>query len=222
MEGDSGSHIGADRVGSFTYLHDGDQWEWSDEVAAMHGYTPGTVTPTTKLVLSHKHPDDRPDVAALIEQVQHRSAIFSSRHRIIDTHGDVHMVMVVGDAVTDGSGGVAGTRGFYVDITDSFEADLRKSVNERVATAEEHRAVINQAMGMLSMTYGLSAQQAFDLLIWQSQRTNAKLRLIAERLVSAIPTEPLPASSRTRVDHILLTAHERLDHAETRNGTGFG
>jgi hypothetical protein len=47
-------------AGSFTYLAIEDRWEWSDEVAIMHGYRPGTVTPTTELVLSHKHPDDKP------------------------------------------------------------------------------------------------------------------------------------------------------------------
>ena len=29
----------------------------------MHGYQPGAVHPTTELVLSHKHPDDKADPA---------------------------------------------------------------------------------------------------------------------------------------------------------------
>ena len=41
-------------AGSFKYDAREDRWEWSDEVAVMHGYEPGTVTPTTELVLSHK------------------------------------------------------------------------------------------------------------------------------------------------------------------------
>jgi hypothetical protein len=58
------------RVGRFSYLTREDRWEWSDEVARMHGDDPGTVTPTTELVVSHKHPDDKPTVAELIEQVR--------------------------------------------------------------------------------------------------------------------------------------------------------
>src|SRR6185295_3913042 len=102
------------RVGSFRYTVADDRWEWSDEVAQMHGYAPGTVTPTTELVLSHKHPDDKPTVAELIEQVRQHGAAFSSRHRIIDTNGDVHVMVVVGDQFYEGDR-VAGTAGFYVD-----------------------------------------------------------------------------------------------------------
>ncbi|MFC9433740.1 hypothetical protein [Nocardia sp. NPDC057030] len=41
--------------------------EWSDEVAVMDGYQPGAVELTTELLLSHKHPDDRTQVAAALE-----------------------------------------------------------------------------------------------------------------------------------------------------------
>jgi len=84
-------------AGSFKYHAREDRWEWSDEVAVMHGYEPGTVTPTTELVLAHKHPDDKPTVAQLIEQVRRLGIPFSSRHRIIGTAGKIHVVVVVGD-----------------------------------------------------------------------------------------------------------------------------
>lgn len=45
--------VGFERVGSFRYVINDDRWEWSDAVARMHGYAPGSVTPTTELVLSH-------------------------------------------------------------------------------------------------------------------------------------------------------------------------
>lgn len=44
------------RVGWFRFYFDDEQWEWSPEVARLHGYEPDTVEPTTRLVLSHKHP----------------------------------------------------------------------------------------------------------------------------------------------------------------------
>ena len=48
-----------------------DRWEWSDEVAQMHGYGPGMVIPSTALNrLAHKHPDDRATVADLITTVR--------------------------------------------------------------------------------------------------------------------------------------------------------
>ena len=53
-------------VGGFRFWFVGQRWEWSDELARMHGYEPGAVTPTTELVLSHKHPDDRRHVQELL------------------------------------------------------------------------------------------------------------------------------------------------------------
>jgi len=43
----------------FYFANEGEErWEWSPETARIHGYEPGTVTPTTDLVMSHKHPED--------------------------------------------------------------------------------------------------------------------------------------------------------------------
>jgi len=185
------------------------RWEWSDEVAQMHGYEPGTVQPTTELVLSHKHPDDKPTVAELIEQVRRHGVPFSSRHRIIDTAGDIHLVVVVGDRLYGPDGQVDGTSGFYVDITEEFDTDLQQSVNEVVATIDENRAVINQAIGIMMLTHGVTAERAFDVLAWRSKQTNVKLRTIAARFVAAVAaSELLSGDERNRVDHLLLTAHE--------------
>ncbi|MGV0802471.1 antitermination regulator, partial [Mycolicibacterium elephantis] len=52
------------RVGWFRFYFADERWEWSPQVQSMHGYAPGTVEPTTDLVLSHKHPDDYGQVAA--------------------------------------------------------------------------------------------------------------------------------------------------------------
>jgi ANTAR domain/PAS fold len=201
-------------VGRFSYLPDADRWEWSDEVAQMHGYDPGTVTPTTELVLSHKHPDDQPTVAELIEEVRKHGVPFSSRHRIIDTRGKLHVVVVVGDLMYGPGGEVIGTSGFYVDVTDEFDADVQHSLDEVVAALTQSRAAINQAMGMLMLTHGVSADRAFEVLAWRSKETNTKLRTIAARFVAAAATSGLlPESTRDAVDQLLLNAHEERPNA---------
>jgi PAS domain S-box-containing protein len=193
-------------VGSFRYLASEDRWEWSDAVARMHGYPPGTVTPTTELILSHKHPEDKPSVAEIIEQVRRHQAAFSSRHRIIDTGGRVHVVVVVGDALCDDAGRVIGTSGFYVDVTQAFEADAQQSVSEAISAIEENRAVINQAMGVLMIAYSVSAERAFDVLKWRSQQTNTKLRDIAANFLANLGDIRLSPETCTAIDHALLTS----------------
>jgi hypothetical protein len=198
-------------AGSFRYRAGEDRWEWSDEVAAMHGYEPGTVTPTTELVLSHKHPDDKPTVAELIDQVRRNGIPFSSRHRIIDTAGNVRVVVVVGDRWFDDSGALIGTIGFYIDVTDEFDDDVRRSLDEVVGTITRRRAAINQAMGMLMLTYGVSQDDAFGMLARRSQETNVKLREIAAAFVEEVAAASvLKPDDANRIADILSTAHERV------------
>lgn len=206
--GTPSSHF--ERAGSFRYLIAEDRWEWSDAVARMHGYQPGTITPTTELILSHKHPEDKPAVAEIIDEVLRHGAPFSSRHRIVDTGGNVRVVVVVGDRLTAADGRPIGTAGFYVDITDVSDADLQRTVSDVVAKIEANRAVINQAIGILVWTYGVSAARAFEILAWRSQETNVKLRSIAEQFMADLAAEPPSIQARAAVDHALLTAHERV------------
>jgi hypothetical protein len=201
---------GFERVGSFRYLKTENRWEWSAAVARMHGHAPGTVVPTTELLLSHKHPDDKPALSEVIDRVLRHGAAFSSRHRIIDTAGVVHVVVVVGDQLVDAAGAVIGTTGFYIDLTDAFETDMQRSVSDAVAEIEERRAVIHEAVGIIRMAYGLSSQRAFELLRWRSQESNVKLRTIAERLVGELADNPLESAARAHIDDVLLTVHDRI------------
>jgi GAF domain-containing protein len=52
------------------------------------------------------------------------------------------------------------------------------------------RAVIDQAKGILMARHGISPGAAFDLLSEQSQRTNRKLRALAEELVAETQRAP--------------------------------
>ncbi|MFD7012603.1 PAS and ANTAR domain-containing protein [Rhodococcus jostii] len=196
-------------MGSFRFLLDGQRWEWSDAVAQMHGYQRGQVTPTTELLLSHKHPDDHPRVARVLDRMITDAEPFSSRHRIIDTTGAIHQVVVVGDRLYDDEGQVIGTTGFYIDITDSYRSDVKDSVDEAVAELAQSRAVIEQAKGALMLVYGITADRAFDILTWRSQETNTRLRTIAEQLVTGFSEFDPGTGLRARFDHLLLTAHQR-------------
>ncbi|MBH0780452.1 PAS and ANTAR domain-containing protein [Nocardia bovistercoris] len=197
-------------TGSFKFWFADQRWEWSDEVAALHGYRPGQVTPTTELLLAHKHPDDRDEVADTLEMVVSTGLPFSSRHRIIDTGGQMHHVLVVGDQLYDSDGIVVGTAGFYVDVTDTVAAERRETIDEELPELVAAREVIEQAKGALTATYGIDAEQAFAVLRWRSQETNTKVRVLAEKLIAGLAAYGgAETRTRTRFDHLLLTVHER-------------
>jgi PAS domain S-box-containing protein len=203
-------HAAPRRVGWFRFFFDDDRWEWSPEVEKMHGYEPGSVTPTTELVLSHKHPEDYRHVADTLELIRQTRQAFSTRHRIVDAHGRVHFVAVVGDQLRDDAHTVVGTHGFYIDITPIEQARHEQMV-ATVAKIAEDRAVIEQAKGMLMVIYGVDEAIASELLMWRSEETDVELRLLAKQLVDDFRalsySQTLPP--RSSYDNLLLTAHLR-------------
>ena len=200
-------------VGWFRFHFADQRWEWSAEVERIHGYLPGQVTPTTEVVLSHKHPDDKTQVAATLREIVRTGKPFSARHRIIDVQGRVHEVLVVGDCLHNETGGVIGTHGYYIDVTPSTDREHQRSVSDAVAQIMQTRGAIEHAKGMLMLVYRIDDEAAFGLLKWRSQESNVKLHAIAEQIVAdflgVAYTDVLPA--RSTYDQLLLTAHERID-----------
>ena len=206
------------RVGWFRFYFDDDRWEWSPQVERMHGYLPGSVTPTTEMVLAHKHPDDYRHIADTLDLIRQSRQPFSSRHRIIDAQGRVHHVVVVGDLLREVDGTVMATHGYYVDVT-PLERERQDEVTAAVTVIAEARADIERTKGMLMLIYGMDEAAAFELLKWRSQETNVKLRLLAAQVakdfVALTASEQFPP--RSAYDKLLLSAHLRLN-ADTDSG----
>jgi PAS domain S-box-containing protein len=199
------------RVGWYRYYFANDRWEWSPEVEMIHGYAPGTVSPTTRLVLSHRHPDDE-SVTETLDEMRRSRRPFSTRHRIVTVQGTTRAVVVIGERLHDSSGELIGAQGLYIDVT-GIPEDREAAINEAVTERSESRAVIEQAKGMLMMVYCIEAGPAFELLRWRSQETNTPLRALAEQLVEDIRGLQLAEGSlppRSSVDRALLTAHQRV------------
>ncbi|MDT5137353.1 MAG: hypothetical protein QOG19_2486 [Mycobacterium sp.] len=203
-------------VGSFRFWFVGQRWEWSDEVARMHGYEPGSVEPTTKLLLSHKHPEDRAHVQDLLDFALRSGEPFSSRHRFIDTAGAVHDAIVVADRMLDKTGAVLGTAGHYIDLTNTFDETRQEVLDEALPDLFENRAAIEQAKGVLMYVYRVTADQAFRVLQWRSQETNIKLRALARQLLDEVPSlANASTAAQSQFDHLLLTVHERIADEST-------
>ena len=216
------------RAGWFNFYFADDRWEWSPEVARIHGYEPGTVTPTTDLVMRHKHPDDHPKIAAVLDHVRRTHEAISTRHRIVDTKGHTREVIVLGEQLCDDTGAEVGIHGFYVDVTPTQRNGVdvtptqldgsvpdpayAKLVSDAVSEIAESRGPIEQVKGMLMFVYRIDEQRAFGLLKWRSQETNVKLRALAVQLAADFLDldydENLPR--RSSLDRLLMTAHLRV------------
>lgn len=200
-------------AGAFRFWFADQRWEWSEVVAEMHGYPAAPMTPSTELLLGHMHADDRAQVANALTKAVAEATPFCSRHRIVDRAGETKQVIVVADVMTDEKGDVIGSTGYYIDLTETLAEEREEALQDTLPGLFAARAVIEQAKGALMVVYGISADQAFRVLIWRSQETNTKLRALAARLVAELPAVDHAAPAlRTEFDHLLLTVHERIDH----------
>ena len=163
------------------------EWAWSDEVYVMHGFEPGQIVPTTPLLLSHKHPDDRARVDGMLRQAAENGQPFSSVHRIVDATGEARTLAVTGQGRRDPeSGQVTELFGYYIDVTESQREAAARDATASIQASAERRAVIEQAKGVLMVVYGVEEEAAFDLLRKASNAANIAVREIAVTLVQLI------------------------------------
>jgi PAS domain S-box-containing protein len=160
------------------------QWAWSDEVYVMHGFEPGQIVPTTPLMLSHKHPDDRARVDGLLRRAAETGQPFSSVHRIRDAQGKTRTLAVTGQGRRDpATGRVTELFGYFIDVTESHREAAARDATASIQASAERRAVIEQAKGVLMVVYGIDEEAAFDLLRQASNLANIAVRDIAYSLV---------------------------------------
>jgi PAS domain-containing protein len=160
------------------------KWDWDDDVFRIHGYEPGSVEPTTELVLESKHPDDRARVEALLNRISAVGGPFSISYRIIRADGVERRVVLVGDGeMCEPDSDVTTIDGYYIDLTEDFEEESEEYAAAAVEASAESRAVIEQAKGALMLAYGLDPDQAFAMLRWWSRNRNVKVRDLAAKLV---------------------------------------
>ena len=86
--------------------------------------------------------------------------------------------------------------GLLIDLTELRLSATRAATEHAVAEALRHRAVIEQAKGIVMVVYRVDADTGFHLLRRHSQNTNTKLHELADRLVAQVPDlsfDPVPA-----------------------------
>ncbi|MGW6263285.1 ANTAR domain-containing protein [Streptomyces sp. NPDC055085] len=83
--------------------------------------------------------------------------------------------------------------------------DKLQDENTQLQEAIRSHAGVDQAIGVILSVGRLSPEQGWDILREISQRTNIKLRHVAELIVDWARTGSLPADIRTELDKQLAT-----------------
>ena len=197
-------------VGRFRVDVATDTWWWSDEVYEMHGFASGEVVPTTALVLSHKHPEDRERVASELAQAARTGEPFGSMHRIVDATGRTRTLAVAAQGRRlDGGAPWAAVVGYFVDLTTAHEEAARREATASIRAADASRSVIEQAKGVLMTAFAIGPDDAFELLRRRSNDANVPVRELARRLVAGVVDGSITGvglvddATRRRIDRLL-------------------
>ena len=204
-------------VGRYTYSPATDGWWWSDSMFRIHGFEPGDVVPSTELVMRHIHPDDVAGAWESREKVLERHEPFSFLHRIVTADSTPRVVMAAGHL--DDDGGTPLIVGHLIDLTDVRREAVDSELDQAVDDFVDHRAVIEQAKGVLVQLYSVDVDTAWALLRAFSSDTNRKVRDIADVLVAAASDDRTPSKNGPVSAHRML---ERLydDMRESELSTG--
>jgi hypothetical protein len=190
-------------TGSWTYDVTANDWWWSDEMYAIHGFAPGDVLPTTELLMAHKHPADLEKCQQILAHVLGHGGHFSCAHRLLDARMRARHVLQVGSARTDGDGAVTELTGYLVDLTQQRRAEVEPAVQASLEAAARGRGVIDLAKGALMHAHGVDADTAFAMLRSTSNARNIKVSELARRLVEALGSQPAQPSAGRVIDRML-------------------
>ena len=200
LEGDAVRAPSTALVGRFTLRPDANEWWWSDGMFRIHGFEPAEVVPSTELVMSHIHPDDR-EAAWASRQAVLDGEPFSFVHRITTAAGRERVVVAAGHV--EGHDEVA-VVGHLIDITDVRQDAVARELDGAVEDFVEHRAVIEQAKGVLVQLYSVDPDTAWAILRAFSADSNRKVREIAALLVEAAGDNATPTRGRSPSPHVML------------------
>jgi ANTAR domain len=210
-----------DGIGQFFADPGSGCWSWSDAAYEIFGYPAGSVTPSWSLIISHIPAADRAVAQAAYELARTCVGPFSWSHRIHVGDAMRSILMLGETSASDGRNSPAALRsskqsdhhhgvadlylaGYVIDLTVLRVEGARGAANDAVQNSAQHRAVIEQAKGVLMLTFGLNADAAFALLVWHSQRSNRKVHAIAADLLAHLHEDGLSGNGlRLAMDRIL-------------------
>lgn len=190
--------------GAFVYQPDDESWQWSSGMFRLFGFEPGEVVPSRALIAHHLSGPDNERFNQLMADGLRGAVPVSRLHHINAT--DHRRTVVTALTFVDRDDGPI-LHGVTVDVTTELRAETIHQTQTDIARAIDSHHVIDQAQGILMLAYAMTAQQAFQLLRWLSQRHNTKVRVMAERVITATTeTTRLSEPSGVALDRMLSDA----------------
>lgn len=219
------------RVGRFAGRPHVDRWVWDRTLLDVLGYAAEPAPASLSLLLQHVPEQERALVADAFRSATEQTGSVIVSFSLRTANNQVRSVLVVVELmesepsgldlamVVEVDGLAAGTgpwlAGHLIDLTELRLGAARDAADEAVAESRRHRAVIEQARGMVMLAYRIDADAAFQVLRRVSQHTNTKLRDLAIGVVAAAETLPAGRPWRDHLDEMFVDSLRRNTLEET-------
>jgi len=192
-----------DRVGRFIGRPQSDRWVWDQKLVAILRYPAPVESVTLQTLLQHVVADERQLAADAFEAAVEHGRPVAVSCRLYAADGTLRSVLITAevletepselsmdtsldvDTLSDHSG--PWLAGLLIDLTELRLSAIRAVTEQAVTEALRHRAVVEQAKGIVMVVYRIDADAAFQLLRCHSQNSNTKLHVLAARLVAQVP-----------------------------------
>ncbi len=119
-------------IGSWSWDVGSDRMSWSNEFARIFGLEAATVGGTFADYLARVHPQDRAQVNELVRKALLSREPWQSAERIVRSDGAVRLLRTMGGVWTDALGEVIAIHGASLDVTESTQRDLIRSMQHEV------------------------------------------------------------------------------------------
>ena len=190
-------------TGAYRYDASDDRWTLADTTRDILGLGQDATVDVSTLLGLLVH-DEREQAARCVFDAIEGRVPFCSLHHVARPDGP-REVLVVGETTYDADR-LAAVHGHVVDIGALGSDVANDRIDRAVAEVVANRATIEQAKGVLSLTYGIDGDGAIALLRWWSNHRNVKVTVLADRLVSAVGTGALSRPQlRAAVDALLAS-----------------
>lgn len=121
--------------GNWEWNHQTGQRYWSAEIFHILGLDPKGFDNTFDAFLTIVHPDDRDRVRKAVLAAQENGQHYQLEYRIVRSDGSERMILEIGDALRNESGGQVGVEGTMLDFTE--QKRLQEAVQRLNQTLEQ-------------------------------------------------------------------------------------